>query len=270
MTEYDAGANRVDTSTAHSARVYDYFLGGKTNYPVDEELAETILAVDPTVRNTALVNRWFMHRATRWLSQNGVRQYIDIGTGIPTEPNLHRIAQEAAPASNIVYVDNDPIVIRHAEALLDSAPEGATDYIQADVRNPGRIIEAAGRIIDFGKPVALSVIALLHFVPDEDDAYGIVRRLVDALAPGSYLVLAHVTGDFDPENAEKVVALYRKRSGTTLRPRTREEVARFFQGMELVAPGLELAPQWHPELSRDESAAGDTPVPVYVGVARKV
>jgi hypothetical protein len=268
MTEYNAGPVRIDTSTAHSARVYDYLLGGKTNYPVDEKLAETVLAADPTVRNTALANRYFMHRAARWLADHGIRQYIDIGTGIPTEPNLHQVAQEAAPESRVVYVDNDPIVLRHAEALLDSTPEGVTDYLQADVRDPGRIIDAARKSLDFDKPVALSVIALLHFVSDEDDAYGIVRALVDELPPGSYLVAAHVTGDFDPERAEQVIALYRQQ-GTTLRPRSRPETARFFDGLELTDPGLVLAPEWHPGLGRNEPTLLDIPVPVYVGVARK-
>ncbi|MFF2846248.1 SAM-dependent methyltransferase [Streptomyces sp. NPDC058001] len=268
MTDgYDAAA-RIDTSKMHPARVYDYLLGGKTNYVVDEEFAEGMIAVDATVRNTAMSNRWFMHRATRWLAGRGVGQYIDIGTGIPTEPNLHRIAQQADPTSRVVYVDNDPIVLRHAEALLDSTEEGSTDYVEADVRDPAQIVAKAGATLDLQQPVALSLIALLHFVADEDDAYGIVSRLVDALPAGSYLVIAHVTGDFSPEESAEVVARYR-RAGSTLRPRTQKEVAQFFEGMDLVEPGLTLAPEWHPGLGPDQPPAGDISVPVYVGVARK-
>ncbi|MEU6082575.1 SAM-dependent methyltransferase [Streptomyces sp. NPDC047108] len=269
MTAREAESVRIDTSRPHPARVYDWLLGGKDNYPVDEALAQQILGVDANAAGTAKANRAFMHRATRWLAGTGISQYLDIGTGIPTEPNLHQVAQGIAPAARIVYADNDPIVLRHAEALLRSAPEGTTDYIQADVRDPGLLTELAGRVLDLSRPVALSLIGLLHFVPDEDDAYGLVRSLLDALAPGSHLVLSHVTGDFDPASAERVVALYGK-GGVALRPRTRAEVAVFFDGLELVDPGLTPAPHWHPELGDGRpDAPGREPVPVYAAVARK-
>ncbi|MFG2191927.1 SAM-dependent methyltransferase [Streptomyces sp. NPDC048639] len=268
MTAREADAGRIDTSRPHPARVYDWLLGGKDNYPVDEALAQQVLAVDAHAAGNAKANRWFMHRATRWLARNGIRQYLDIGTGIPTEPNLHQVAQGIAPESRIVYADNDPIVLRHAEALLRSAPEGATDYIQADVREPGRLAELAGDVLDLSRPVALSLIGLMHFVPDEDDAYGLVRSLLDALAPGSHLVLSHVTGDFDPASAERVVTLYGK-GGVTLRPRTRAEVAAFFEGLELIDPGLTSAPQWHPEPGSGQPDPAGRPVPVYAAVARK-
>ncbi|MET9428337.1 MULTISPECIES: SAM-dependent methyltransferase [unclassified Streptomyces] len=263
-----AAAVRIDTSKPHPARMYDWFLGGKDNYPVDEEMAKQLLTVDARGRDMARVNRAYMHRATRWLAAQGVRQYLDIGTGIPTEPNLHQIAQEAAPESRIVYCDNDPIVLAHAEALLRSTPEGATEYIQADAREPEVILERAGKVLDFGRPIALSMLALLHFVDDEDGAYELVHRLVEQLPSGSYLVLSHVTSEFDPEGAAKARALYQAR-GLTLRPRTREEFARFFDGLELVEPGVSLTAEWHPELGEAIPVAGDDPIPGYAGVARK-
>ncbi|MFI6105290.1 SAM-dependent methyltransferase [Streptomyces sp. NPDC051310] len=261
-------AVRIDTSKPHPARMYDWFLGGKDNYPVDEEMAKQLLTVDARGRDMARVNRAYMHRATRWLGQRGVRQYLDIGTGIPTEPNLHQIAQQVAPESRIVYCDNDPIVLAHAEALLRSTPEGATEYIQADAREPEAILERAGKVLDFARPIALSMLALLHFVDDEDGAYELVHRLVEQLPSGSYLVLSHVTGDFDPEGAAKARAMYRAR-GLTLRPRTRAEFARFFEGLELAEPGVTLTADWHPELGEPVPVAGDDPIPGYAGVALK-
>ncbi|MFJ8693024.1 SAM-dependent methyltransferase [Streptomyces roseolilacinus] len=263
-----AAGVRIDTSKPHPARMYDWFLGGKDNYPVDEEMARQLLTIDARGRDMARVNRAFMHRATRWLGKAGVRQYLDIGTGIPTEPNLHQIAQQVAPEARIVYCDNDPIVLAHAEALLRSTPEGATAYIQADARDPQAILERAGEVLDFTRPVALSLLALLHFVDDEDGAYELVSRLVERLAPGSYLVLSHVTGEFDPEGAVKARAMYQGR-GLTLRPRTREELTRFFDGLELVEPGVTLTADWHPELGEPVPVAGDDPIPGYSGVARK-
>ncbi|MEU2155081.1 SAM-dependent methyltransferase [Streptomyces sp. NPDC019396] len=267
MTGQDPAVVRIDTSKPHPARMYDWFLGGKDNYPVDEEMARQLLALEPRGRDMARVNRAFMHRATHWLGDTGIRQYLDIGTGIPTEPNLHQIAQRVAPDSRVVYCDNDPIVLAHAEALLRSSPEGATDYIQADARDPGTILEAAGKVLDFSRPVALSMLALLHFVDDEDGAYELVERLVARLAPGSYLVLSHTTGDFDPEKAVQARAMYSAR-GLTLRLRSREEFARFFNGLELVGPGVSLTADWHPELGEAVAVTGDEPIPGYAGVAR--
>ncbi|MFC5804607.1 SAM-dependent methyltransferase [Streptomyces formicae] len=267
MTGQDPTAVHIDTSKPHPARMYDWFLGGKDNYPVDEEMARQLLQLDARGRDMARVNRACMHRAIRWLGANGIRQYLDIGTGIPTEPNLHQIAQEVAPESRVVYCDNDPIVLAHAEALLRSTPEGATEYIQADARDPEAILEAAGKVLDFSKPIALSLLALLHFVSDEDGAYELVDRLVQQLAPGSYLVLSHTTGDFDPAKAEQARAMYTAR-GLTLALRTREEFARFFDGLDLVEPGVSLTADWHPELGEVIEVPGDEPIPGYAGVAR--
>ncbi|MEV5931989.1 SAM-dependent methyltransferase [Streptomyces sp. NPDC052079] len=260
---------RFDTSRPHPARVYDWFLGGKDNYPVDEELGRQIMSLDGTARHIARTNRWFMQRVTRWLAgPAGVRQYLDIGTGIPTEPNLHQLAQRVAPESRVVYADNDPIVLKHAEALLRSTPEGVTDYVQADVREPEFILRRARESLDLARPVALSLVALTHFLGDEDDPHALVARLVGALPSGSYLVLSQLTADFDPEAVGRGVALYRA-GGVTLAPRDRAEIARFFEGLDLVQPGLVQVTDWHPELALDESTDADAVISLYGAVARK-
>ncbi|GAA2923844.1 SAM-dependent methyltransferase [Kitasatospora cinereorecta] len=268
MTGQENQAVEIDTSKPHPARMYDWFLGGKDNYPVDEQMARQLLTLDARGRDMARVNRAFMHRATRWLAENGVRQFLDIGTGIPTEPNLHQIAQRAAPDARVVYCDNDPIVLAHAAALLQSTPEGVTEYIQADARRPETILEAAGKVLDLSRPVALSLVALLHFIDDEDGAADLVDRLLDRLPSGSYLVLSHTTGDFDPEGAAQARALYKAR-GMTLRPRSRAELTAFFHGLELVEPGVSLSADWRPELGEVINVFGDDPIPGYAGVARK-
>ncbi|MDU0301685.1 SAM-dependent methyltransferase [Streptomyces sp. PAL114] len=262
-------AARIDTSTPHPARVYDWFLGGKDNYPVDEELGRRIMGVDGTARHVARTNRWFMQRVTRWLAgPGGVRQFLDIGTGIPTEPNLHQVAQGIAPRARVVYTDNDPIVLKHAEALLRSTPEGSTDYVQADVREPGRILDEARRSLDFGRPVALSLVALTHFLGDEHEPHALVAGLVEALPSGSYLVLSQLTADFDPEAVARGVEMYRA-GGVTLAPRSRAEIARFFEGLEPVEPGVVRLTDWHPELAVGETVDEHAVVSLYGAVARK-
>ncbi|WP_326653810.1 MULTISPECIES: SAM-dependent methyltransferase [unclassified Streptomyces] len=269
MTGTEPAAARIDTSKPHPARVYDWFLGGKDNYPVDEELGRHIMSIDSRAKHVARTNRWFMQRVTRWMSgEAGIRQYLDIGTGIPTEPNLHQIAQAAAPESRVVYTDNDPIVLTHAEALLRSTPQGVTDYIQADVRDPGRILEQARKILDFERPIALSLVALLHFVSDDDSPYELVRRLVDALPSGSYLVLSQLTADFDPPAVQRGVDMYAA-GGVTLVPRSYAEIGRFFEGLEPTEPGIVQLTQWHPELGVDEVTEGNEAASLYAGVARK-
>ncbi|GAA3118153.1 SAM-dependent methyltransferase [Streptomyces rameus] len=250
----------IDTSKAHPARVYDWLLGGKDNYPVDEAVGNQL---PPEAKDAARQNRQFMHRAAAWLAGQGIDQFLDIGTGIPTEPNLHQIVQKILPTAKIVYTDNDPIVLRHAEALLVSRPEGATDYIEADVRQPEDIVEHARQVLDFSRPIALSLIALMHFIPDERDAHGIVRNLVATLPPGSYLVLSHAASDLYPELAEQVTAEYAK-GGIQLGFRTRTEVERFFDGLELVPPGMVTATEWVTSRPAHEPEGSG----IYAGVAR--
>ena len=265
------GRNRfveIDTSKPHPARMYDWYLGGKDNYPVDEAMGQQMLALDPRVPVMARVNRAFMHRATRWLAQQGVRQFLDIGTGIPTEPNLHQVAQRTAPDARVVYCDNDPIVLAHAAALLRGTPEGTTEYLQADVRDSGAVLDGARKVLDFDRPVALSLVALLHFVSDEDGAHDLVGRLLSALPPGSYLVMTHATADFTPEESRAATEKLRA-AGVTLALRSREEFARFFEGLDLVEPGIEVPHLWHPELGEPVAGQDDGVIPGYGAVARK-
>ncbi|MFF4354134.1 SAM-dependent methyltransferase [Streptomyces sp. NPDC001530] len=258
----------IDTSKPHPARMYDWYLGGKDNYPVDEEMGRQMLALDPRVPVMARVNRAFMHRATRWLAEHGVRQFLDIGTGIPTEPNLHQIAQEIAPDARVVYCDNDPIVLAHAAALLRGTEDGATEYLQADVRDPDAILDGAKKILDFSRPVALSLVALLHFISDEDGAHALVERLLSELPSGSYLMITHATADFTPvESAAAIEKL--KAVGVTLALRSRAEFAGFFQGLDLVEPGIEVPHQWHPELGEPVPGQDDGVIPGYGAVGRK-
>ncbi|MEU9211111.1 SAM-dependent methyltransferase [Streptomyces sp. NPDC048415] len=269
MTGTESAAGRIDTSRPHPARVYDWYLGGKDNYPVDEQLGEHIMSLDPGAKRAARSNRWFMQRTIRHLVRAaGIRQFLDIGTGIPTEPNLHQIAQRTAPDARVVYVDNDPIVLAHAEALLRGTPEGVTQYLQADAREPHKILDEAGRILDFDRPMALSLIALMHFIADESGAYELVETLVDALAPGSFLVLSTMTADFEAENVRRGIETY-ARAGVTLVGRSHTEVSRFFKGLELVEPGIVSVKDWHPELAEDETPLGDGPVSLYGGVGLK-
>jgi S-adenosyl methyltransferase len=250
----------IDTSKPHPARVYDWLLGGKDNYPVDQQVGE---ALPVETRGNAARNRAFMHRAVAWLAKNGVDQFLDIGSGIPTEPNMHQVVQAISPGARIVYADNDPIVLRHAEALLTSTPEGVTDFVQADVRQPAAILERAGERLDFERPVALSLIALLHFLPDDENAYGIVRTLVEALPSGSFVLLSHGTADQHPEWEGKIEAAYKK-GAIPLRLRTRKEVEPFFEGLELISPGLVFATEWY----RGRPVPAPERSGFYVGVAR--
>ncbi|MFK4150196.1 SAM-dependent methyltransferase [Streptomyces sp. NPDC004065] len=263
-----AGPAGIDTSKPHPARMYDWYLGGKDNYPVDEAMGRQMLALEPRVPVMARVNRAFMHRATRWLAKEGVRQFLDIGTGIPTEPNLHQVAQQIAPEARVVYCDNDPIVLAHAAALLRSTPEGVTEYLQADVRDPAAIIEKARAILDFDRPIALSLVALLHFVSDEDGAHRLVDRLLAELPSGSYLMMTHATADFTPEDSAAATEKLRA-AGVTLALRSREEFTRFFDGLELVEPGVEVVHRWHPELGDPVPGQDDGVIPGYGAVARK-
>lgn len=262
----------IDSTHPHPARMYDYYLGGRNHYPVDARAAEEVIAAMPVTRVAARVNRDFMGRATRTLAaERGVRQFLDVGTGIPTEPNLHQIAQSVEPSCRVVYTDNDPLVRHYSRDLLHGSREGRTAYVHADVTAPEAILEAAElhQTLDLRQPVALSVNALFHFLSDDVRPYAVLRTLLGALAPGSYLVLTHATSDFVDEmtadGSAAVLETYR-RGGTHLRPRTRQEVEGFFEGLEMLEPGLVVPQRWRPETG---SALGDAEIPGYAGVARK-
>ncbi|GAA2442043.1 SAM-dependent methyltransferase [Streptomyces macrosporus] len=272
MTAQGFSADDIDTSRPHSARMYDYFLGGKTNYEADIKGAEAVIAGWPGVLTGARVNRAFMHRATRWfVREAGIRQFLDIGTGIPTEPNLHQIAQGEAPEARVVYADNDPIVLRYAQALLRSTPEGRTAYLHADVTEPGTILDhpELRETLDLSRPVALSLNAVFHYIGDEKRPYEVVAELVDALAPGSYLCLTHCTPDFDPGTWERLHRMAEAANTSMGRERTREEILPFFEGLEFVEPGLVPPHRWKPEPDQPFADATDAEVSLYAGIARK-
>lgn len=265
--EYDPP--EIDTSVPHSARVYDYILGGKDNYPVDRAAAEQMLAGWPSLRISMRENRKFMHRAVRYLAELGIDQFLDIGTGIPISPNLHEIAQGIIPGARVVYADNDPIVLAHAGARLNSTPEGRTAYIHADMNEPEAILSAPEltAALDLDRPVALSIIAVLQFVLDDRTAYDLVKRYLRLLPPGSFLAISTVTTDSSPAPMGAVVAEYAKR-GMPARNRTKAEVQPFFDGLQMVEPGVALVHRWRPE----PGTAGevmDSDVAMYGGVARK-
>ncbi|MCA1223264.1 SAM-dependent methyltransferase [Streptomyces sp. 8L] len=257
-----AAARRPDTSQPSPARVYNYLLGGKDNYAVDQEVAHKS---PDFFRDAALQNRAFMRRAVKWVaSTTGIEQFLDVGTGIPTDTgtNLHEIVQSINPRARVVYADNDPIVMAHAQALLVSASQGSTNYLQVDLRRPEVLLQKAQEYLDFTCPVALSLIAVLHFITDDQDPYGIVRTLVEALPSGSYLTISHgdVTGF--PDDAEGS-ASYGKKIPSQFR--TREEVAGFFDGLDLLPPGLVMAHEWHQQPLKTSKPK---PGAIWVGVAR--
>jgi hypothetical protein len=253
----------------HPARIYDYLLGGKDNFPADRAVAEADLRANPASRVGPRQNRAFLRRVVQYLAtEAGIRQVLDIGTGIPTSPNVHEVAQAVAPSSRIVYVDNDPIVLSHARALLTSHPEGRTDYIDADLRDVDTILARAGQTLDLSQPVGLLMIALFHLVPDDWEPYDITARLVAGLVPGSYLALSQITADYDPESWKATVAIA-ARGGLTMRPRARADIDRFFVGLEMVEPGAQAVHRWRPDPTEDPSQLPDRLVAMYGGLARK-
>ncbi len=254
----------------HSARMYDYLLGGRTNFRADREAIGAVLSIFPAALVSARANREFMHRATRHLTEAGMRQFLDIGTGIPTPPNLHEVAQSVAQEARVVYTDNDPIVLAHAAALLRSRPRGRTAYVEADVRRPEDILSAARlhETLDLKRPVALSMNALLHFVTDEQDPYAIIEHLKSALVSGSTLTITHGTPDFAPAAMAEITDIY-TRAGTGLRYRTRAEFTRFFDGWELLDPGVTVAHHWRPDNSEDVDNITAAEAACYAAVARK-
>nr|WP_211247566.1 SAM-dependent methyltransferase [Cryptosporangium arvum] len=255
------------TDVPHSARIYDYILGGKDNFPPDRAAGDLSLAGWPGVRTSMQQNRYFMNRAVRYLAEKaGIRQFLDVGTGIPTAPNLHDVVQAVAPESRVVYVDNDPIVLAHARALLTSSAEGRTVYVDADLTDPESILSSPEftDTLDLTQPVALSVIAVVQFIPDEV-AYAVVRRLMDRLPSGSFLALSTATGDIG-EGIHRAAAAYREQ-GIFVALRDKGAVEKFFEGYELVDPGVTLTNEWHPDEKALGVPHGDSAM--YAGVARK-
>jgi hypothetical protein len=257
----------LDTRHAHPARVYNYWLGGKDNFAADREAAEQAIAANPGIVTDVRANRAFLVRVVRYLAAEcRIRQFLDVGTGLPTAGNTHQVAQEVAPQARIVYADNDPMVLLHARALLTSTPEGVCDYVEADLRDTSAILRAASRTLDFGEPIALMLLIILHLIPDDDDPYGIVARLMDALPAGSYLVLAHPASDIRAAKmAEMTKRVNERMSGPRATMRDRAAIARFFDGLELIEPGVVQPQQWRPQ----PGTLSPAQVTAWCGVARK-
>ncbi|MFF4345844.1 SAM-dependent methyltransferase [Streptomyces sp. NPDC001530] len=260
------GSARVNTGVAHNARVWNHWIGGKDNYEVDQVVGDQVAAMFPVIRDVARADRDFLGRAVRYLAADcGVRQFLDIGTGLPTLDNTHEIAQRIAPESKIVYVDNDPLVLVHARTLLTSTPEGSTDYIDADVHRPDSIVEGVTATLDLGRPVAVMMLGILNFVLDTGQAQDIVRRIMAAVPSGSYLALTHPTTDSDLGGEGNVAAMkfWNENATPPITARSRTEVTAFFDGLDPVAPGIVSCSQWRAE------SGSPVVVPQFGAVARK-
>ncbi|MFF8190837.1 SAM-dependent methyltransferase [Streptomyces bobili] len=260
--------DRINTSQPHTARIWNYWLGGKDNYEVDRAAGDQIRQLHPGIGEYARADRLFLGRAVRHLVHDvGIRQFLDIGTGLPTADNTHEVAQAAAPEARIVYVDNDPLVLAHARALLTSSAEGRTDYLDEDLRNVDAILEHAAKTLDFSKPVALILLGVVIFVGDDEDPYSLVRRLVDRLPAGSHLVLSHTITSPSMPDVDEAVKFWNEHGTPKLTQRTPEDVARFFDGLELLEPGVVSCSHWRPE---GGDASEPEEVAMFGGVARKL
>jgi S-adenosyl methyltransferase len=258
----------IDTSVPHSARVYDWWLGGKDNFAADREMGAAFIELIPTMREMAQANRGFVNRAVRYLAaEEGIRQFLDIGTGIPTSPNLHEVAQGIAPEARVVYVDNDPIVLVHAQALMTGTSEGATEYIEASLTEPEKILNHKEllRTLDLSQPVGLMLIAIMMLVPDEDDPWQMARELMDAMPTGSFVAITHPGRDFNPEAVDATASAAREANAPYF-PRVRSEVARFFGDWELVEPGVVPVMAWRPD---GPPPADPNAAYYWSGIARK-
>lgn len=256
--------SQIDTTTPHPARMYDALLGGKDNYAADRQAVRQVLKAAPEVRDSVRADRAFLQRVVRFLAgEAGIRQIVDVGTGIPAAGNAHEAAAQVAPRTRVAYVDNDPIVTTHARALLTGTDPVAV--IDADLRDPARLLTAARQVLDFSQPVAVLLVAVLHFIRDSEQPDQIVTALKDAMAPGSYLVISHGTADFNPERAQAAVRFYEQATAPFVL-RTRQHVTRFFDGLELIEPGLVQLPQWRPDGPHTTDPAN---IWLYAGVARK-
>ena len=265
----DSSGPLIDTTVSHSARVWNYWLGGKDHYPVDREVGDRVAEMYPDIVLLARAARAFLTRAVLYLAgEAGVRQFMDVGTGLPTVNNTHQVAQSVAPESRVVYADNDPLVLAHARALLTSSAEGVTDYIDADLRDPGKILHEAERTLDFTKPVAITLIAILHHITDYDEARSIVNRLMGAVPSGSYLVISHSTNVIYGADSDEAVGRWNKFGKPPVILRSPEQIAGFFDGLELLEPGIVSTPRWRPQIA---GIGGGTPreVDQFCGVGRK-
>ena len=264
-------APEIDVTRPHPARMYDYGLGGKNHFAADRAVADQVLAAMPTARTIARENRKFLGRAVRYLAaEAGIRQFLDIGSGLPATGNVHEVAQAVAPRSRVVYVDHDPLVLVHARALLASSPEGRTGYIQADLRDPASILASpvTRETLDFSQPVALVLCAILHFLADADHPASILATLLGALPPGSYLVASHGTSEHSPPDENEAALRAYRASGITFQQRDSDDFARLaFTGLDLVPPGVVLASEWHPEGNAPRPSPAE--VSCYGGVGRK-
>ena len=253
----------VRTDIPHPARVYDYMLGGKDNFAADREMAVRGLQLVPEMLDSSRGNREFLVRAVAFLRDEGIRQFLDIGTGLPISPNTHEVAQQGHPDARVVYVDNDPVVFMRAEALM--ADHATASVVRSDLRDVEEVLARAGQLLDFTQPVALMFVAVLHCIEDLDDAVAIAARYLAALAPGSYLVLSHSTDEFAQERTHQASAEAARR-GATWVPRGKDDILRMFNGLPLIEPGLALVSYWRPD--------GGVPVPnadrawSYGGIAR--
>ena len=265
MIKSDDQPFELNTGVPQTARIWNYWLGGRDNFPADRQVGDQILEAFPAIVENARASRALLARVVRYLAgEAGVRQFLDIGTGLPTANNTHEVAQAVAPESRIVYVDNDPIVLTHARALLTSSPEGATAYVDADLRDPDKVMQEAARTLDFSQPVALMLMGILGHIADDDDARSIVKRLVDAVPAGSYLTLNDGT-DTSPEVVE-AARIWNESANPTYHLRSPDRIARFFDGLELVEPGVVSPPRWRP----DPSPSGlPAEVDSFCGVGRK-
>ncbi|GLW64315.1 hypothetical protein Arub01_25590 [Actinomadura rubrobrunea] len=278
MTDSSAPSSRsagpIDTTRPHQARLWNHWLGGKDNYPIDREIGDKIMEVYPEIVDVARQSRAFLVRVVHFMTGQGIRQFLDIGTGLPAVDNTHEVAQRDAPECRIVYVDNDPLVVAHARALMTSSPEGECAYLEADIREPEAIIEQAGAVLDFSRPIGLLLLGIVGNVPDEDDPKGVVRRLVDALPSGSYVAIndgTNVLGvnEWTPAEATargEALRLCREAGTVPYYARTPEFIESLFEGLELVEPGVVSTPLWRPDFPQIEEIR---PIDSFGGVARK-
>ncbi|WP_188196361.1 SAM-dependent methyltransferase [Nonomuraea sp. SYSU D8015] len=268
MTDNSTAAGQrpptIDTTVSHSARIWNYWLGGKDNYEVDREVGDQISAINPDIVLTAREDRAFLRRSVRHLvAEAGIRQFLDIGTGLPTAGNTHEIAQELAPESRVVYVDNDPVVLAHAKVLLRGTPQGRTDYIEADLHDPETILTEAARTLDFTQPIAIMLLGIVHFIQSDDEASAIIRRLIQAVPSGSHLALVHITAVIKPEVKQEEVRHWNEHGKPKIKIRTPEQIEHFFNGLEIIPPGIVSTTRWRPDIHDAPQVDG------FCGVGRK-